>query len=186
MTDNTTGSAKHDTFPFAYHITVRCYGTKLHGNEQGSVHYKDNKYDTPILPPTPLLEKYQEEILDQPPYEMEADRRLVVLNTVKEVCQYRGWGLLAAHVRLNHWHAVIRAQCNPEKILHDLKAYASRNLTKAGFDGKDRKRWARHGSTQYKWHKEDAAEAIHYVVREQGDPMEWYENDGWEDEESAP
>ena len=59
--------------------------------------------------------------------------------------------------------------------MNDLKAYASRNLNEAGFDGKDRKRWVRHGSTRYKWNEKDVEDAIDYVVRQQGEPLEYFE-----------
>ena len=39
----------------------------------------------------------------------------------------------------------------PEKVMNDFKTYASRRLTEAGFDTRDRKRWTRHGSTKYIW-----------------------------------
>jgi REP element-mobilizing transposase RayT len=164
-----------DSFPLAYHITIRCYGTRLHGDESGSVHHDNSIFGTPILPHKPALRQHEEDIMDQPPYEMDSSRRQIVLETIRQVCSYRGWDLYAAHVRVNHWHVVVQANCPPEKILHDLKAYASRNLTKANLDNKDRKRWARHGSTQYKWTEDDVESAIHYVIREQGEPMEFYE-----------
>ena len=45
----------------------------------------------------------------EPAYLLDAPRRQIVLNTVKEVCNYRGWVLLAAHVRTNHVHLVMHA-----------------------------------------------------------------------------
>ena len=104
-----------DIFPLAYHITVRCYGTRLLGDKAGSVHHSDNIPGTPVLPYKPALKDYENEILDQPPYEMDAPRRRIVLETVKEVCSYRGWDLIAAHIRTNHWHVVVHAKCKPTK-----------------------------------------------------------------------
>lgn len=60
--------------------------------------------------------------------------------------------------------------------MNDFKAYASRRLSEAGLDGRDRKRWARHGSTRYLWKPEHVEAAIRYVVYEQGEPMAVYEN----------
>ena len=47
-------------------------------------------------------------------------------------CAHRGWGLLAAHVRSNHVHAVVEAEVRPEKIMNEFKAYASRELNRLG------------------------------------------------------
>lgn len=169
------GHEQPDVIPAAYHITVRCYGTRLLGDENGSVHHSDNIPGTPMLPHKPGLKRYEEEIMDQPPYEMDTPRRKVVLDTIKEVCKHRGWDLLAAHIRTTHFHVVVQAGCSPEKVMNDLKAYASRNLTRAGFDGKGRKRWARHGSTKYKWTDDEVEAAVHYVIREQGESLQYYE-----------
>jgi REP element-mobilizing transposase RayT len=164
-----------DSYPLAYHITINCYGRKIPGDESGTIHHGDNIYGTPKVPYKPGLKRYHEGHLNQPPYEMDSLRRRVVLKTVLAVCRYRGWQLLAAHVRTNHLHVVVEAMCKPEKVLNDLKAYASRSLNKAGLDGKNRKRWARHGSTTYMWKERDVEDAVNYVIRGQGDFMEYYE-----------
>jgi len=173
--DEDSSTIRVNKFPVAYHITIRCYGTRLLGDEAGSVHHGDNYPGTPILPHKPGLKCYEEEIMNQQPYEMDVVRRQIVLETAKEICNYRGWTLYAAHVRLNHWHIVLQAMCPPEKVMNDLKAYASRNLNRAGLDSKRRKRWARHGSTKYKWTEHDVEDAINYVIREQGEMLEYYE-----------
>ena len=107
----------------------------------------------------------------QSPYMLDGGGRAVVLQALQEVCLHRGWGLLAAHVRTNHVHAVVEAEVRPEKILNDFKSYASRGLNRLGGDGADRKRWARHGSTRWLWKDRDVLDAIRYVVEEQGEPM---------------
>jgi len=64
----------------------------------------------------------------------------------------------------------------PEKILNQVKAYASRALNQKGFDNAYRKRWTIHGSTRYLWNPDQVGSAIHYVVREQGLPMAVWED----------
>ena len=113
--------------------------------------------------------------MSQPPYDLDAARRPHVLAGVQEVCARRAWGLLAAHVRPAHVHVVVAAGDTAEKVLHALKSYASRRLNAAGLDTPDRKRWARHGSTRYLWHRQAVEEAVAYVVDEQGPPMEVYD-----------
>jgi len=164
--------------PLAYHITFNCYGKHLHGDEEGSVDPQHNLYGNELLPPHKGIEKFEMEAMTQPPYFLDEPRRAVVLHTILEVCKHRGWELIAAHVRSNHVHVVVDAKDKPEKVMKDFKAYASRRLTEAGFDTKDRKRWARHGSTTYKWTPDELNTAIDYVIRGQGDPpMELYEKE---------
>ena len=100
--------------------------------------------------------------MDQPSY------RLVAL---LDRCQQQEWKLLAAHARTNHVHLVVEAEARPERIMNDLKSYASRCLNQKRTDQPARKRWARHGSTRWLWKPEHVSAAIRYVVEEQGEPM---------------
>jgi REP element-mobilizing transposase RayT len=82
---------------------------------------------------------------------MDRRRRETVLAAILERCSSRDWSLLAAHVRTNHVHVVVEADAQPERIMNDLKSYASRCLNLRGLDEPTRKRWARHGSTRWLW-----------------------------------
>ena len=113
--------------------------------------------------------------MDQPSYEMDRTRRETVLASLLERCAERHWGLLAGHVRTKHVHTVVESEAAPERVMNDLKSFASRRLNDAGVDEPDRKRWARHGSTRWLWKREDVAAAIRYVVDGQGDPMAVFE-----------
>jgi REP element-mobilizing transposase RayT len=113
--------------------------------------------------------------MGQPPYELDHDRRNAVLEAIQQVCSYRDWCLLAAHVRSTHVHAVVEAEVEPEQVMHAFKAYASRRLNGMGMDEPDRKRWARHGSTRWLWKPEHVSAAMQYVVSEQGEAMSVFE-----------
>ena len=165
-----------DRLPLAYLITVSCYGAHLHGDADGSIDWRHNIPGTPFLATDGRREAVEAEHMRQPPYQMEERRRGMVLEAIQEVCAYRGWSLLAAHVRTRHVHVVVHAAASPERVMNDLKAYSSRKLNEAGVDDSGRKRWARHGSTLYLWREADVEAAIAYVVREQGAPMAAYEN----------
>ena len=110
------------------------------------------------------------------PYLLGHAQRQVVLSTIKEVCIFRAWVLLAAHIRTNHVHLVIHATLSPENIMNTVKAYASRRLNESKLDNDRLKRWTRHGSTRYLWKAEDVEATVQYVVHEQGDPMAVFEN----------
>ncbi len=105
------------------------------------------------------------------PLSLDETRRASVLEALRNVCSHLGWDLLAAHVRTNHVHAIVEADARPERVMNAFKSYASRCLNRLGFDGPERKRWARHGSTRWLWKDEDVRNAIRYVVEEQGEPM---------------
>ena len=113
--------------------------------------------------------------MDQTPYSMDSKRREAVLASLLDHCSHRNWSLLAAHVRSSHVHIVIESEARPERIMNDLKSYASRYLNQIGLDQPSRKRWARHGSTRWLLKAENVPAAVRYVVDEQGKPMSVFE-----------
>jgi hypothetical protein len=58
--------------------------------------------------------------------------------------------------------------------MSDLKRRASRDLTLAGFDNVERRRWTRHGSTQHLFREEDVEAKIWYTLDQQGERMSCY------------
>ena len=117
-----------------YLITFACYGCHLHGDESGSVDREHN------MPGSRLIEAHARRVLverrlmNEPAYRMDERRRQAVLAAILEHCSDRHWDLLAAHVRTNHVHLVVEAEARPERIMNDLKSYASRWLNRLGLD----------------------------------------------------
>jgi REP element-mobilizing transposase RayT len=118
------------------------------------------------LDESPARAASEEKRMDQPPYYLDRTRRDAILKAIQNVCAHRGWNLLAAHIRSTHVHTVVEAEVPPERIMNDLKAYASRILNRMGLDDRVRKRWARHGSTRWLWTPLHVSAAIQYVVAE--------------------
>jgi hypothetical protein len=158
----------------AYFITFSTYGTWLHGNAKASVDDEHNVYGTPFLEASGDREQQARATMVQPPYVMTEAEREIVCNAIVNLARDRGWQLLAVHVRTNHVHCVISAERDPDRVMSDMKGRASRDLTLAGFDRAERRRWTRHGSTRHLFHEDEIPAAIHYTLDEQGDRMAWY------------
>ncbi len=158
----------------AYFITFTTYGTRLHGSAKGSVDDEHNVYGTPFLEADSESEQRSRQAMKQPAYVMSAAERDIVCRAMVALAAERGWELLAAHMRSNHVHVVVRAERDPERLMSDLKGRASRDLTRAGFDDAERRRWTRHGSTRHLFREEQVEDAIHYALDEQGERMAWY------------
>jgi len=157
-----------------YFLTFTCYGTRLHGEESGSVDRRHNLAGSRLLEPDAQRVRAERCQMLQDPYVLDEAGRAVVLAAIQRHCAYRGWNLLAAHVRSNHVHTIVEAETRPERIMNELKSYASRELNRLTSEGPDRKRWARHGSTRWLWNDEDVRHALQYVIDEQGEPMALY------------
>ncbi|MFL5339324.1 MAG: transposase [Gemmataceae bacterium] len=161
--------------PLAFFITSTTYGTWLHGRAPGSVDRAHNIPGTLFLPPDEDVEREMRAAMRQEPYVLDTVRRSIVLRTIKEVAAHRKWRLWAVHVRSNHVHMVITADCRPEKVMADLKAWCSRRLREACNESPDRERWTQHGSTRYLNDEESFGAAVKYVIEEQGSPMQVYD-----------
>lgn len=162
--------------PLAYFITFTCYGTWLHGEKPTSVDRLNNIPGTDFLSFNCKRVRLIKKQMSEMPYFLDEAKRSIVLQAIIEVCHYRQWVLLAAHVRSNHVHLVVHAILQPEQIMNTIKSYSSRHLNKAERDGFRVNRWTRHGSTRYLWKEAEIEATIQYVVHEQGLPMAVFEN----------
>ena len=143
----------------------------MHGNPDGSVDRSHNQYSGPLVKPNPRRLEAELNLMNQPRYDLDVPRRQAVLQALIDRSTQSDWTLLAAHVRSNHVHIVVRGEENPEFIMTQLKSAASRRLNDLGFEDRSRKRWARHGSTQALFDGEAVQNAIRYVIEGQGESM---------------
>jgi len=139
-------------YPIAYLITIRSYGTWLHGNEKGSVdRHGFNIFGTPRMFQSQILNDFMKQEMKEQLVLFDKAERVCVLAAVKEVCDFRGYELLAVNIRSNHLHAVVSANTKPDKITNEFKAYATRSLRQSGLIEKDKTVWARGKSRRYLW-----------------------------------
>ncbi len=157
-----------------YLITVACFGSHLPGQQEGIVNHKYNRHIDPFVELSPRLVNTVYWVINQPSYILDLQRADAVLTAMLETCNFQKWHVYAIHVRTNHVHAVLAGADKLERMMNDLKSYASRKLNELGLDPPEVKRWVRHGSTRYLWGEPSLAAAIRYVVEEQGAPMAVY------------
>jgi REP element-mobilizing transposase RayT len=158
------------TWPLAYLITFRSYGTWLHGEKRGSIDRRNyNRYGTPDMPANEKLVADERAELKNAAILLNRAQRDIVQSAIREVCEHRAYALHAINVRTNHVHSVVSASCEPEHVMYSFKAYATRKLREENLLGRDVKPWARHGSTPYLWTEEEVQRAIDYVLNGQGD-----------------
>jgi len=162
--------------PLAYFLTFTTYGTWLHGADKGSVDREHNVYGEELVAPDEERMQREREAMTQPPYALDAPRRVVVCEAIVELCRAKAWGLLALHVRSNHVHVVISADREPGRLMSDIKSRASRELTRAGFETAERIRWTRHGSTRHLFKQSVVEEKVEYTLCQQGERMAWYDH----------
>ena len=100
------------------------------------------------------------------------EKRLTVTEAIERTCTFRDWRLLAVNVRTNHVHVVLIAEAPVEKVLADIKAWATRALRERGLVSANEKVWALHGSTRYLTTDAAVELAVNYTLFEQGPGLE--------------
>jgi hypothetical protein len=159
-------------YPLGYFITMRTYGTWLHGDARGSTDRKHNVYGTAHLAADERREYIMGAQMGGGPYLLAKESALLVEQTIAEVCSHRGWQLFVVRARTNHVHSVVHACVAPERILNDFKSWGTRKLRQAGYAASMQTIWADHGSTPYLWTDAQLNGAIEYVKDWQGGPLQ--------------
>ncbi|MFM9904853.1 MAG: transposase [Pyrinomonadaceae bacterium] len=158
--------------PLAYLITFRCYGTWLHGDGRGAIDRNHNAYGSAYMRPSEEFESFNAEELKMPPVRLNARQRRSVIKTIREVCEYKGWRLIAMNVRTNHVHVLVSAaNVGGSMILSSLKSYSTRRLRENGLWEMKESPWSRRGSKRLLWNETSVARAADYVVNGQGGPL---------------
>jgi REP element-mobilizing transposase RayT len=170
---------ENSEFPLAYLITIRTFGTWLHGDERNSVdRHGKNIYGTPDIPPNQKLADLMKEELKQPQIIFNESQRIAVESAIKQLCEDRKYYLQAINVRTNHAHTVVSAQLKPERIADAFKAFATKKLREENLVLSELKIWSRGRSRRYLWKPRHVASAIDYVLYGQGDlPFELGDDD---------
>jgi REP element-mobilizing transposase RayT len=154
--------------PLAVFFTFRCYGTWLHGDERGSV----DRDRSPRIAANSSWRMHNEKLLLHSPVTLKAAERNSVEKAIRELCEKRGWTLLAINVRTNHIHVVVCiAGKKPNDVLIALKANATKQMREDGFWTHKHSPWADKGSKRNLWNEQSIWEACNYVNNEQGDKL---------------
>jgi REP element-mobilizing transposase RayT len=157
--------------PLAYFISIRTYGTWLHGDKRGSIDRFHNRYNTPYIPPNANWHRYNQQQLKARPLILGASQRKSIEAAIRETCKIRKWALRAFNVRTNHVHTVVTANRSAELVRPAFKANATRQLRQDGLWPHEFSPWARKGSKRKLWNEQSVARAIDYVLYGQGDDL---------------
>ena len=135
------------SWPVAYLVTWRTYGTWLPGDPRGSTIRRADKSEARVEA-HPLWEMSARQRLKHAPVLLTASQRLLVERTIEATAAHAGWSVIATSVRTNHVHVVLAAARAPGAVMNSLKSWATRRLREAGLLDEDTKPWERHGSTR--------------------------------------
>jgi REP element-mobilizing transposase RayT len=169
-------------------LTNTTYGTWLPGDKRGSVtsvrdrrpndsagtsRIEHDRPGEPWEPSRPGLRRSAEKLLKGPPIYLTLPQAQAVLAQFLETSEYRGWSLLAVSIMANHYHVVIQTpdEVKADRVLSDLKAYATRRLSREFGAPASETWWTGKGSQR--WLRDDRAiaDGTNYVLYKQPNPL---------------
>jgi REP element-mobilizing transposase RayT len=163
-------------FIVVFLLTFSCYGTHLPGDPRGSFDHV-RKGERRFLAPNKGLQEFHRKRMTEEKFVLStAEAGRAVRAAIIETCAFRCWSPLAVHVRTEHVHGVVAADCFAFQILNAWKAYSTRSLRFAGLAASDRRTWT-HGGIAREIQTGGVTAAARYVVDMQGDPMEVWVGD---------
>jgi REP element-mobilizing transposase RayT len=148
--------------PLAFFLTWTTYGTWLPGDERGWICKGKG-----IQLPDPEKENKARRRMTEPPCILDEQQRRIVERTVAEHCKIRGWQLYAVNCRTKHVHVVVSANCEPEDMRDQFKAWCTRRLKEneqSRSQSVRKKWWTERGSQLYIGDEESLEDAIRYVL----------------------
>lgn len=158
--------------PVAYLITFTTYGSRLHGDERGTVDSRSNMLGEPRIASNTPWREFEAGTLKAKPVVLTAGQREWALKALVDLCDVKSWWLGAANVRTNHIHFVAGFRGTPERAMTATKGAITAGLRAQGLLGGAERLWSRHGSTRYLWVDSAVDGAIRYVLEEQGMNLE--------------
>src|SRR3989338_896274 len=163
--------------PCAYFMTLRTYGTWLHGDDRTSVDRVRNIVNTSRIQPDKKLHHAMQTLQKQESIILNRQQGDIVLDGMTHACNKYNWRLYALHIRSNHAHVTVKSERTPEHVMTQLKAHATRFLRKQNEFPQEQKIWSRHGSTKYLWQPESLYFANEYTIERQGQKMAYIFDD---------
>lgn len=152
-------------------LTSTTYGTWHPGDGRWS--YTNISGEVQLTAPQPRLARHARDIQRGETITLNSEQADCVLIQFDETSAYRNWSLLAVSIMYNHFHVVIAAAENvgADKILNDLKAYASRELNRKFGRTASNKWWTKGGLKRLLPSQQAIDTAISYVVEKQPNPL---------------
>ena len=149
--------------PLAYHITFGTYGTRLHGDERGTIDRAMNQPGDPIIGRDDAWHQLEENRLNFEPRIFGIEQMIQVERLIPGVCARGGWTYHTAAAGPDHVHNVITGDADGDAIRKWLKRWLGQKLAKLYSLKPGETFWAECGSVKWIWTEEYFRRAFDYV-----------------------
>jgi len=152
--------------PIAYHLTFGTYGTRLHGNDRGTVHRLMNHPGDPIVDRAEAWQRMERSLLKYPMVILTEQQRLMIEETIPSICERGGWKFLHCAARADHVHVQLKGNTEGKAIRRWLKTWLGQALNVRWPKPVGASWWAECGSVKWIW-TDDYFENVYLYIDDQ-------------------
>ena len=152
--------------PLAFHITFGTYGTRLHGDERGTVHRGMNKPGEPILGGDDQWLQVESSLLKFDPVRLLDVQRAVAEAAIPNICKRGGWRYHVAAARPDHVHVLLSATTDSKAVRRWFKRWLGESLSQRWKLPDGATWWAECGSIKWVWTQEYFDHVFEYIRRQ--------------------
>jgi REP element-mobilizing transposase RayT len=153
-------------FPLAYHITFGTYGTRLHGDDRGTVDRSQNNFGDPIIGHDKDWNSHERRLLKFAPRELTFDQRAFIETAVPKICDRGGWQFLEVAAAPDHVHNMLTGNANGNTIRKWLKRWLGESLSEHWPLQPQELWWAECGSVKWVWTQDYFNRVRDYIRRQ--------------------
>jgi REP element-mobilizing transposase RayT len=153
-------------FPLAYHITFGTYGTRLHGDDRGTVDRSLNNFGDPIIGGDQDWNRMERRMLRFEPRKLTVDQRLFVEQSLPQICARGGWQFIEVAAASDHVHNMIAANADGSAVRKWLKRWLGEALSARWLLQPREVWWAECGSVKWIWTEDYFERVEQYVGRQ--------------------
>ena len=175
---------KFSDFNRTWFITCTTYGQWLPGDERGFVsnkfegettERKNNQVGTQYDNGRLELKSAAKKLMLGPQIVLSYPKAVLVRNQFEETARYRSWTIVAGSIMANHFHVLVGVpdDPDPDKILGDLKSYASRKLNAQYGKPQNGTWWTTHGSKRIIDTELSFNRCVSYILSQHAPLLQW-------------
>jgi len=139
--------------PLAFHITFGTYGTRLHGDERGTVDRSMNRPGDPIIGKDGDWERFERSRLRFDPVFLTREQMICAEDAIPLICERGEWQLWTSAAGPDHVHVLLTPEVNADgKVIRRiLKRWLGQALSERWPLQTGATWWAEGGSIRWVW-----------------------------------
>src|SRR3954447_20734219 len=152
--------------PIAYHITFGTYGTRLHGDERGTVDRSMNKPGDPIIGADPAWWERERERLKFDPVVLRREQMVHAEGVIPTLCTRGGWEYHVGAGGPDHVHVLLTSEAEGDAVRKWLKRWLGEAMSSEWPRPEGATWWAEGGSVKWVWERDYFENIFNYLNRQ--------------------